>query len=37
MVGKAIQWIQENRKDGFDFIVTGEVIRQRPMSQRKIK
>jgi len=35
MVGKAVQWITENRKDGFDFIITGEVIGQRPMSQRK--
>ncbi|GAB4279936.1 MAG: hypothetical protein Kow0065_25200 [Methylomicrobium sp.] len=32
MVNKAKQWIQEN---GFDFIITGEVIGQRPMSQRK--
>jgi tRNA U34 2-thiouridine synthase MnmA/TrmU len=32
MVGKAKQWIEEN---GFDFIITGEVIGQRPMSQRK--
>jgi tRNA-specific 2-thiouridylase len=32
MVGKAMEWIQEN---GFDFIVTGEVIGQRPMSQRR--
>lgn len=32
MVGKARQWIAENH---FDFIVTGEVIGQRPMSQRK--
>jgi tRNA U34 2-thiouridine synthase MnmA/TrmU len=32
MVGKAREWIAEN---GFDFIVTGEVIGQRPMSQRK--
>lgn len=32
MVGKAKQWMQEN---GFDFIVTGEVMGQRPMSQRK--
>ena len=32
MVGKAKQWISEN---GFDFIITGEVIGQRPMSQRK--
>ena len=32
MVGKAYEWMQEN---GFDFIITGEVIGQRPMSQRK--
>lgn len=32
MVTKAKQWIQENN---FDFIITGEVIGQRPMSQRK--
>jgi tRNA-specific 2-thiouridylase len=32
MVGKALEWIQEN---DFDFIVTGEVIGQRPMSQRR--
>ncbi len=32
MVNKAKQWIKEN---GFDFILTGEVIGQRPMSQRK--
>jgi tRNA(Ile)-lysidine synthase TilS/MesJ len=32
MVSKAKQWMQEN---GFDFIITGEVIGQRPMSQRK--
>lgn len=32
MVNKAKQWIGEN---GFDFIITGEVIGQRPMSQRK--
>ena len=32
MVGKALEWIQQN---GFDFIVTGEVIGQRPMSQRR--
>jgi tRNA-uridine 2-sulfurtransferase len=32
MVGKAKQWIGENN---FDFIITGEVIGQRPMSQRK--
>ena len=35
MVSKAVEWIHENRKDGFDFIITGEVIGQRPMSQRK--
>jgi len=32
MVKKALEWIQEN---DFDFIVTGEVMGQRPMSQRK--
>ena len=32
MVHKAVEWIEKN---GFDFIVTGEVIGQRPMSQRK--
>ncbi len=32
MVGKAKQWMEEQ---GFDFIVTGEVVGQRPMSQRK--
>ncbi len=32
MVNKARQWIQEN---DFDFIITGEVIGQRPMSQRR--
>ena len=32
MVNKAKQWMQEN---DFDFIITGEVIGQRPMSQRK--
>jgi hypothetical protein len=32
MVNKAKQWLNEN---GFDFIITGEVIGQRPMSQRK--
>ena len=32
MVGKAKQWMEEN---DFDFIITGEVIGQRPMSQRK--
>lgn len=33
MVKKAHQWIQEH---GFDFIITGEVIGQRPKSQRKV-
>ncbi len=33
MVGKAKQWMAEN---DFDFIITGEVIGQRPKSQRKI-
>lgn len=32
MVKKAHQWMLENE---FDFIITGEVIGQRPMSQRK--
>jgi len=32
MVHKALEWTQAH---GFDFIVTGEVIGQRPMSQRK--
>ena len=32
MVSKAKQWMQEH---GFDFIITGEVMGQRPMSQRK--
>ena len=32
MVQKAFEWIKENN---FDFIITGEVIGQRPMSQRK--
>lgn len=32
MVRKAHEWIEEN---GFDFIITGEVMGQRPMSQRK--
>ena len=32
MVGKAKAWAEEN---GFDFIITGEVIGQRPMSQRR--
>jgi tRNA U34 2-thiouridine synthase MnmA/TrmU len=32
MVQKAHQWMQQN---DFDFIITGEVMGQRPMSQRK--
>ncbi|GMQ97064.1 MAG: hypothetical protein BMS9Abin15_0756 [Gammaproteobacteria bacterium] len=32
MIGKARAWMEEH---GFDFIITGEVIGQRPMSQRK--
>lgn len=32
MVQKAFEWIQHH---DFDFIITGEVIGQRPMSQRK--
>jgi tRNA U34 2-thiouridine synthase MnmA/TrmU len=32
MISKARQWMEEH---GFDFIITGEVIGQRPMSQRK--
>lgn len=34
MIKKAKQWMLEN---GFDFIITGEVIGQRPMSQTKFK
>ena len=33
MVKQATQWIEDN---GFDFIITGEVIGQRPKSQRKV-
>ena len=32
MVKKAHEWIESH---GFDFIITGEVVGQRPMSQRK--
>ncbi|GAB4224482.1 MAG: DUF814 domain-containing protein [Francisella sp.] len=32
MIKKAKEWAKEN---GFDFIITGEVIGQRPMSQRR--
>lgn len=35
MVGKAVEWVKAHHKDGFDFIITGEVIGQRPMSQRR--
>ena len=35
MVSNAVEWIKENHHNGFDFIITGEVIGQRPMSQRK--
>lgn len=31
MVGQALQWMRDHN---FDFIITGEVIGQRPMSQR---
>ena len=31
MVGQALQWMHEH---DFDFIITGEVVGQRPMSQR---
>ena len=34
MVGKAVEYLDRNGHD-FDFIITGEVIGQRPMSQRK--
>ncbi len=34
MVGRAKQWLEENN---FDFIITGEVIGQRPNSQLKTK
>lgn len=32
MVGKAREWMEQ---EGFDFIITGEVLGQRPMSQRR--
>lgn len=32
MVRKALEWMKEN---DFDFIITGEVVGQRPMSQRR--
>ena len=32
MIHKALEWIQQH---DFDFIITGEVVGQRPMSQRK--
>lgn len=31
MIGQAMHWMKEN---GFDFIITGEVVGQRPKSQR---
>ncbi len=31
MVNKALEWMEQH---GFDFIITGEVVGQRPMSQR---
>jgi tRNA-specific 2-thiouridylase len=34
MIGKAKEWIRENN---FDFIITGEVVGQRPKSQGKSK
>ena len=34
MIQKAKQWLQDN---GFDFMITGEVIGQRPMTQNKYK
>ncbi len=35
MVKKAVEWVKENHMRGFDFIITGEVIGQRPKSQLK--
>ncbi|AFJ01759.1 tRNA (5-methylaminomethyl-2-thiouridylate)-methyltransferase [Methylophaga frappieri] len=35
MVRKAVEWIRENYHNHFDFIITGEVIGQRPKSQLK--
>ena len=35
MVGKAVEWVKQHHKSGFDFIITGEVIGQRPKSQLK--
>lgn len=32
MVNRAFHWMEKN---GFDFIITGEVVGQRPMSQRR--
>ena len=32
MVGRAREWMEQH---GFDFIITGEVLGQRPMSQRR--
>ena len=36
MVSKAVEWVKKNHADGFDFIITGEVIGQRPMLQRRL-
>lgn len=35
MVKKAVEWVKANHMQGFDFIITGEVIGQRPKSQLK--
>ncbi|WP_417548865.1 tRNA (5-methylaminomethyl-2-thiouridylate)-methyltransferase [Methylophaga sp.] len=35
MVKKAVEWVKQNHMRGFDFIITGEVIGQRPKSQLK--
>ena len=35
MVKKAVEWVKANHMRGFDFIITGEVIGQRPKSQLK--
>lgn len=35
MVKKAVEWVKQHHMKGFDFIITGEVIGQRPKSQLK--
>lgn len=35
MVKKTVEWVKQNHMRGFDFIITGEVIGQRPKSQLK--